>query len=114
MKKLIAILLLALVAGLAFSESIDENDGWDWINSSETFKIGYVVGWLSALSALGDSMVEAGMTPRDADEICWVSGTVIEIVRRISLFYGDVENRKVPMHYAFLFVNGLYANWFRP
>lgn len=114
MKRVIAVILLVLVASMAFGKSVDEADGNDWVQWHPTargfFIIGYAAGVYTALVMLHQT--HEGDMPRGTAEVFIRLQRLGQIplglvIQRLDEFYADPERRAVPIFQAvFLVLQG--------
>lgn len=104
---LIAVLLLALVAGMGFGKSIIEADGTDWLRWPGQIKLVYLYGYCSAIYttiegidlAYKDEVVPPMDRLRDfMEQMLRLRFTAI--IQRMDRFYMNPDNLQVPIWLA--------------
>jgi len=124
MKKIFLFILVSFTAiSATFGNTKDllENDGVDWIEMSESFRIGYVSGLISGLGVAETKLsiftylhkglfkqggfIWEGLYEKIWEEICLRNITVNQIVDGIDNLYKDFSNRKIKIVDAIFVVN---------
>lgn len=111
MKRVMVVVLLVLVASMAFGKSVAEADGTDWMRwppqIRQWYVIGYVSGVYTALAVMheahGDEMEgSARQVFRFLERLGRVP--LEAIVHRLTVFYSEAENQPVPIWQAIFLI----------
>jgi|SRR5579859_296646 len=112
--KPLAVLLLLVCCAFGQSKDITDENGTDWHSSTQAFKIGYVEGYISAMTYaqinaaflcsfglnLKPDSEDSNKCGDYARSLYFAKMTVGQIVDGMDAFYKDFRNIQYPMHAA--------------
>lgn len=116
--------LLAVLIGVAFSQTVSSVSGFDWMEWHSYTKLGYASGFFSGMNGYKSAVDEAESTQKERNSY-WLTPLVVditranadeyssflnalsveEIVKRVDGFYTDPDNSGIQLVDAFRVIN---------